>query len=130
LRNGFSGIAGRFGEFSYGNKGNLTLSQGSDWLAKGIKRPFRLAGFYTCVRSGMWSPSNLSREKLLVGGIQAFGATQIDAEAKKGAPFTACPFSCTNYGLSLITRRTRHKCSLENTKVEVARRKAMNVDQS
>jgi hypothetical protein len=100
---------------SHGPEGTLAAPRRLTFNS-GISRISARAGA-AIGRQDSQSPSNLSRERLLVGGKRAFGVGDVDAGAKKGAPsWRALFLFCTNYNLSLITKARRSRRNTKRSK--------------
>jgi len=81
-------------------------------LDSGITPTFCTRWRRQLARQDSQSPSNLSRERLLVGGKRAFGVGDVDAGAKKGAPSRRALF-LVPVGISALHPKSHH----EDTKV-------------
>jgi len=66
-------------------------------LKSGITPTFCTRWRRQLARQDSQSPSNLSRERLLVGGKRAFSVGDVDAGAKKGAPHGVPFFLVSRY---------------------------------
>jgi len=86
-------------------------------LKSGITPTFCTRWRRQLARQDSQSPSNLSRERLLVGGKRAFSVGDVDAGAKKGAPSWRALF----LGLALWepNRNIHHEDTNDTKKNEV-----------